>query len=173
MLKRLKNNIKDDHEIKGCIFRVSSVLNCLVALKGNIFGKIKEHYLCATILLFCPKAFQKNSFSGLWDMRLQNFHPNWSQINCLSQRGCCFWKLINVTFEHLFCFTMLKSSKKPLQWIMSGLSIVPYLAIVLQKNLWGWSWDIRLRSFGQNKSQISHLSQKGIFSGKLTIFTFF
>ena len=120
----------------------SKLQNCV---KRGFLGKNDQYYLFQSIMSHHDKMSQKkkkNLCDRSWDIRLNNFGPNWPQILLLLEKGI-FWE----NWLTLLCST--------------------HYAAKSQKNT-GRSSDIRCWSFGPNWTQITHLPLQGIFLKKLT-----
>ena len=94
----------------------------------NFFQSIMSHH---------AKMFKKKLCDRSWDIRLNNFGPNWAQILLLLEKGI-FWE----------------------NWLTPLFST--HYASLSQKNT-GRSCDIRCWSFGPNWTQITHLPLQGKF----------
>ena len=115
--------------------------NCV---KKGFLGKNHQYYPFQSIMSHHAKMFQKkknNLCDRSWDIRLNNFGPNWTQILLFFEKEI-FWE----NWLTLLCST--------------------HYATMSQKNN-GRSCDIRCWSFGPNWTQITHLPLQGIFLKKL------
>ena len=121
------------------------LLNCV---KRGFLWKMTNTTFFNLSCPIMPKCLKKKICDRSWDIRLDNFGPNWAQILLLLEKGI-FWE----------------------NWLT--LLFSTHYATLSQKNT-GRSCDIRCWSFGPNWTQITHLSLNGIFFKKLTdIFVYF
>ena len=118
-------------------------------LKEDFWGKITNSTFFNISCPIMPKCFKKKKklCDRPWDIRLNNFGPNWAQILLLPEKRIFGGKLTNTTIVYLLCPIMLQC---------------------LKKNTCR-SWVIRCCSFLPNWTQITHLPLQEIFSEKLTL----
>ena len=116
-----------------------------IVLNGKFCGKLTKvtfiSLLCS-IMLKCFK--RKNNSDRSWDIRLNNFGPNWTQIVLLLKKG---------TFWENWLILLLSTNCAPICYDVSKKIL----------RVWQIMRYIRCWSFEPNWTQITQLSLKEIF----------
>ena len=105
--KILKKVLKGNHNTQTCIILHHFAWNI------NFSRTSLKLFLCSYCPLPSQKIWKNNSQKRSWDIRLQNFEPQWGQ-------HCSFGpNFLTVIFVYLFSVVLQSLKKKPLEDILS------------------------------------------------------